>query len=485
MEFLNNVSDLGQGILLAQGIFFLLILGVGIYQLTTTKYLRRSLAESLRLSQDTISEANGINSLAVACRTRYRNAAERIESVDAHLISVSELARFPIISIGKIRWSICQTSELVDGAPSFLVTLGLVGTFSGLIQNLSGLSSLLVTGNGINEQTSLIEGFASIFPVMGAAFVTSLVGILLGSIFWLVGALNGMTRLRDEITDLLCGYLEQVVQADCRRYSLVGESVERMQVYLDDYLSKFSSTIGNQIQNSIDQSIKRLVSALTIQVEEATQFVRAVTQGCNDLERAGLVFSKATAQLESSDFASDFSDACANFIDHTKLLSQTTEKVKAASGDLAQQAIDLAVQISKSCDVHQDISTALVQSSNSLEVSQKTAISTGERLHAAVDAMEGINKRGMTWLSMRAKTDSKLVGLTEQLQTLLSNFTTLADKITSSTYEDLSVLRKDIKELRGISNSLAEGARNNEAEIRHIKEGLRQISKAPQNWFNR
>ena len=134
---------------------------------------------------------------------------------------------------------------------------------------------------------------------------SSLAGILLSSSLWLIGTFNGMAGLTDELLDLLCGYLEQVVQADCRCYSLVGESIERMQNYLDDYLSKFSTTVGVQIEQSIDQSIKRLVNALTIQVEETTLFVKAISGGCGRLEKAGHIFAQATAQLERSDF-SDF-----------------------------------------------------------------------------------------------------------------------------------------------------------------------------------
>lgn len=479
MDIFSNVSLVGQYILIAQAIFFSSVLGLGLYQVYVTKRLRRSLAESLRLSKDTLGDATGLAALAVACRTRYRNAAERIESVDALSIASSELTRFPLVRLGIWRWTICQSDELLNGAPGFLVTLGLVGTFAGLIQNLSGLSGLLLSGEGMAGQPTLIQGFASIFPVMGAAFTTSLTGILLGSSLWLVGTFNGMTGLKAELTELLCGYLEQVVQADCRCYSLVGESIERMQSYLDDYLAKFSTTVGSQIEHSIDQSIKRLVSALVVQVEEVTQFVKAISHGCTDLERAGQVFSNATSQLEKSDFASEFSEACSSFIDHTKLLAQTTQNVKAASGDLSQQATDLAIHISRSSDIHQDLGDVLAQSARALDASQQTALSTSERLNAAVDAMEGVNKRGMTWLSMRAKTDSKLVELTEQLQQMLLKFSSVADKISTSTYSDLSALRADLNELKGISSALLEGARRSESEMQLVKAGLEQMVDAP------
>ena len=255
--------------------------------------------------------------------------------------------------------------------------------------------------------------------------------------------------------------------------------MERMQLYLDNYLSNFSQAVGSQIQTSIDQSIGKLVLSLSGQVDQINNFVSVVSSGCADLERAGEVFAKATFQLQRSDFASEFSDACSSFIDHTKLLAQTTENVRAASSDLAQQATDLAIHISRSSDIHQDLSGVLAQSANALDASQQSALATSERLNAAVDAMEGVNKRGMTWLSMRAKTDSKLVELTDQLQQMLLKFSSIADKISASTYSDLSALRADLNELKGISSALLEGARRSESEMQLVKAGLEQMADAP------
>ena len=479
MSLLNNISDIGKGILITQLIFFSFVVSLGLYQVTATKRLRKSLAESLRLSRDTLGDGSGKAMLAVSCRTRYRNAAERIESVDALSIASSELARFPLIKLGKLRCTIYQSDELLNGSAGFLVTLGLVGTFAGLIQNLSGLSGLLLSGEGISDQTNLIQGFAMIFPAMGAAFITSLAGILLSSSLWLIGTFNGMAGLKDELIDLLCGYLEQVVQADCRCYSLVGESIERMQNYLDDYLSKFSTTVGIQIEQSIDQSIKRLVNALEAQIDETKLFVKAISGGCGELEKAGHVFSKATAQLERSDFASDFSEACTSFIDHTKLLAQSTENMRDASSNLSQQGVELSKQIEISCNVYEKLCGVLDESLNAVETSQHSAILTGDSLNNAVEAMEGMNKRGMTWLSMRAKTDSKLVELTEQLQVIVTTFSSVSAKISSTTYRDLEAMRKDMSELKNISSTLLEETRQNDSEMQIIKAGLNQMINAP------
>ena len=479
MSNLPYISSLGLGILAAQIVFFALIILLGLYQVSSTAKLRRALAESLRLSQDMINENSGVFTLATGCRSRYRTAAERIESVDALSIVISELARYPLLKLGALKITILQTDELLQGSPGFLVTLGLIGTFSGLIQNLSGLSSLLLTGNEAMGGPSLIQGFASLFPVMGAAFITSLTGIFLASLLWLVGSINGMNRLREELSDLLSGYLEQVVQADCRCYSLVGESVERMQVYLDDYLSKFSQTVGRQIEYSIDQSIKKLVDSLNEQVHQTRRFVESIQQGCIGLERAGKLFSQATFKLEKSSFASDFSDACSDFIEHSNLLAKASISLKDASSDFRNQSEQLASQINRTSTVQKELGSLISTSTQALKVSSELTEKNSDRINDAVTSMEGVNKRGMTWLSMRARTDTRLVDINNQLEQILAKFSGIAEKISSTTYTDLTALRSDMLELKSISAALVEGARNNEQALKSVQEGLSKMANPP------
>ena len=121
----------------------------------------------------------------------------------------------------------------------------------------------------------------------------------------------------------------------------------------------------------------------------------------------------------------------------------------------------------------------LEESLNAVETSQQSAISTGESLNSAVEAMEGVNKRGMTWLSMRAKTDSKLVELTEQLQEVVATFSSVAANISSTTYRDLEGLSRDMSELKELSSRLLEESRHHESEMQFIKAGLKQMVDAP------
>ena len=506
---LNNISIPGLVILGVQSVVFLTIILVGLYQVQSTKTLRRLLSQSLRTSEDAINSQVGMLALASDCRTRYRNAAERIESVDAEAIVSSEIARFPAFKIGFVRWTFLQIDDLIQGGPGFLITLGLIGTFFGLIQNLGGLASLFQATQEISKQTNLLSGFSEIFPAMGAAFTTSLFGVLLSSSIWILGILFGLTRLRLELEQLLCGYLEQVVQANCRCYSLVGESMERMEEYLTDYLSKFSSHMGSAIEDSIRASIGKLVQELSDQINETKNFVGAVTEGSQKLEASGKLFFSATKTLEKSAFASEFAGACEQFLEHTRLLGQSAGYLNDSSNAIGQKiselseyldqgskmqekivdASDVTINALKDCVSKVDLicdknSEILKDSASSLESSMERIWNLSalemDQMKISVEAMQGLQKRGMTWLSMRAKTDSKLVEINSMLQDLLAQFVIAVEQVNQSTGRSFDEYRGQITTLSGLVESVSNEVKARESDALEVKEGLKRMAEIEQ-----
>jgi hypothetical protein len=480
-KIISNISQTGIVILLIQFLVFVLILA---HQTAKTRRLRLKLHESLGMSYDTIEGNEGVFELATKCKKRYRVAAERIESVDTEAIVNSEIARFPVLKIGKARWTFLQIDELLHGGPGFLVTLGLIGTFAGLIQNMGNLSGLLLTGEGVTEQSSLIQGFASIFPSMGAAFSTSLTGVFLSSCIWLSGVFFGLTRTKSELEQLLCGYLEQVVQADCRCYSLVGESMERMEDYLTDYLSKFSKIVGDEIESSINRSIEKLVNNLSSQVRHTADFVEQVSSGSRLLLNAGRAFGDATEKLEQSSFARDFSESCSLFIDHTNKLKEASNFVHLSSSALSETIQDLIAVIQENKNIQSELGANFNNAITAIESSnvnlQQTSSISSQSLESAVIAIQGLQKRGMTWLSMRAKTDSKLTEVNKQLQDALIQYSLATKKISESADNTFSEHSKQLADLSRALEALTETTQQQAIFSDEVRTGLTRIASIEQ-----
>jgi len=475
MSILLKIGLAGWLILVTQLLVFSLILVLGLQLEKSSRALRSCLSRSLRESRDFVTEEDAGLGLARACATRYRPAVAKIEKVDVYAICFSEVSRATACTIGRYRWSYSRIDDLLHGGPGFLVTLGLIGTFIGLMGNMVKLSELVIISDSVAQQSNLLGALAAVFPSMAAAFSTSLLGVSLSSILWLVGASNGMLNLKNDIVDLLSGYLEQVVQADCRRYSLVGESMERMEQYLSDYLSQFSSRVSASIEQAIQSNIRTLVSSLSSQVSETKTFITQVKEGSERLAEAGYVFFKASSLLQETDFAENFGVSCSSFLKSVSAFVDSSRSLSTASNANAESSLSLRESVLETEKVIESVSASLALSEKRIEELVVLAVQSNQKLGAATSSVESIQKRGMTWLSMRAKTDQQLMEINSQLNEALANVADIAAQVAQTRLQDVNDISSGLASLgRGIAE-LRLTVQQQGQVLESVIEGLNQM----------
>ena len=98
----------------------------------------------------------------------------------------------------------------------------------------------------------------------------------------------------------------------------------------------------------------------------------------------------------------------------------------------------------------------------------------------SVEAMQGLQKRGMTWLSMRAKTDSKLVEVNSMLQDLLAQFVIAVERVNQSTGRSFDEYRGQITTLSGLVESVSNEVKARESDALEVKEGLKRMAEIEQ-----
>lgn len=475
MEIVLKIGAAGWLILATQLAVFTLLLILGLRLEKSSRVLRACLSRCLRESRDLVDEGDSGLGIARACATRYRLAAARIESVDAYAICSSEVSRATAgFFLGK-KWSYSNVDELLHGGPGFLVTLGLIGTFVGLMGNMVQLSELVLASEEASQQSTLLSGLAAVFPSMAAAFSTSLMGVSLSSILWLIGTSNGMLSLKNEITELLTGYIEQVVQADCRRYSLVGESMERMEQYLTDYLSQFSARVSKAIEEAINSNIGNLVAAMTAQVMETKSLVSQVKEGSEKLVNAGQIFWKASSTLKETDFAERFGNSCESFLQSSNSINESSKLLFKVATASSESSTLLTRSVTTANKVLEDLSSSLLLTDKRAKDVVTVAYQSNERLTAATSAIESLQKRGMTWLSMRAKTDQQLIDINSQLNSVIASMADIANRVADTRLSDMD-------DIQGVVNNLNQGLTELNASVRRqseamssVVEGLRQM----------
>ena len=296
--------------------------------------LARSLVESRDLFGD---EYNFVTS----ARRRYRKAAERIEEVDAHAIASGELSSYELLHIGRWRANLGGLSELMGSAPGVFITIGLLGTFLGLVFNLEQLARILDSGSeGGAAPNDLIDQLSLILKPMSTAFISSLGGVFYSLLFWLVGLLSGANRLLDETEQLLTAYLEQIVQADCNRFSLMRASIDRLETSMSDFLSRFSERVGKAIDEAMSKKVNEVFESIKSGSVALESYAETMSVGVRKLEESGDAFYRAAGLFSRSSFAEDFSIAVTQFLEEAENL-RNASRLLAADLEQASAKIPL------------------------------------------------------------------------------------------------------------------------------------------------
>ena len=481
---LENISKAGLLILSIQSLIFITTIWLSIYQEKKLSPLKEKLKNSREKISDSVNVIDTENpknralELAIKCKERYQHAASAIENISAETIAANTIDEYQIIRKGPKKWTLGEVNELITGAPSFLITLGLIGTFYGLIQNMAKLSLLLTTQENLGQTEGLINNFANIFPAMGAAFSTSLAGVFYSSTIWILSILFGTINSREKLEQSLCDYLEHIVQVNCRTSSL-SAALDRMEDILTDYLSNFTNIVGGTIEKSVDRAIGNLVNSLKDHVDNTAAFTREIEVSCGQLKDAGEVFSNAAEQLHESSFADEFSHACSKFIDHTNLLEQASKNIKGSSLNLSGSINDLNNVIESMGELQSAQLSELAQSSKTMALTSSSLIDSNDQsireLQKAVFAIQNIQKRGMTWLSMRAKTDEKITDLNEDLRKIVVQFSAVNDRIITSSQSTFDTYTQEINRISEYARELRNLSNDRQKDYEAIREGLNQI----------
>ena len=480
---LDNISQAGLLILSIQSFIFVTTVGLSIYQekkisplKEKLKYCREELSDEI-LYTDKDNQKQRTLEIAIECRERYQHAAEKIENIMQKPLQPTLLMNTDHQKRPK-KWTLGEVNELITGAPTFLITLGLIGTFYGLIQNMAKLSLLLTTQENLGQTEGLINNFANIFPAMGAAFSTSLAGVFYSSTIWILSILFGTINSREKLEQSLCDYLEHIVQVNCRTSSL-SAALDRMEDILTDYLSNFTNIVGGTIEKSVDRAIGNLVNSLKDHVDNTAAFTREIEVSCGQLKDAGEVFSNAAEQLHESSFADEFSHACSKFIDHTNLLEQASKNIKGSSLNLSGSINDLNNVIESMGELQSAQLSELAQSSKTMALTSSSLIDSNDQsireLQKAVFAIQNIQKRGMTWLSMRAKTDEKITDLNEDLRKIVVQFSAVNDRIITSSQSTFDTYTQEINRISEYARELRNLSNDRQKDYEAIREGLNQI----------
>lgn len=347
--------------------------------------LLKGLNRSLRFSEDQFGDDQNF---VTSARSRYRRAAEKIEEVDAHSIAAGELSGVELLHIGKWRVNIGGLSELMGSAPGVFITIGLLGTFVGLAANLQELGELLNTEGGAPGE--IVGRLGNVLGPMSTAFLSSLGGVFYSLVFWLIGLVVGCNRLLEETEALLTAYLEQIIQADCNRFSLMRASIERIELVLSNFMSRFSEDVGVAIEKSMNQKIGEIFDAIERGSKAMESYAETFNTGIGDLNISGQRFLQASEAFNASDFATEFGQSTIIF----------REAIKQANAEF------------------RSLSEQLESSRNSFTETSKTYRNTWELLENTSGQINQLNQSISSEITTQQDATKEIAEASKQLRTV-------------------------------------------------------------------
>ena len=289
MAGITGIGLLGTLIVALQVALFIALVKSSHEVHETLRPLLRGLSLSLAEFKDRFGDEDNIVTRA---RTRYRRALEKIEKVDTALITSSVLSYTDAVEVFGKKLRFTEYDQFYRSGPSILITLGLLGTFAGLTGNLGELSSILDSAK--NSPAESLLRVSSILSPMATAFISSLVAVGLSIALWIMGTTRGTSTMIVDLGELLGAYLDQVVQANSKQYSLMRESLERMESYLTDFLSKFTDQVGRSIDKAMRDKMGEIFDSITDSADTYARYVGFIEESGAQLRDAGLCFENAS-----------------------------------------------------------------------------------------------------------------------------------------------------------------------------------------------
>lgn len=173
-------------------------------------------------------------------------------------------------------------AQLAEIIPSLLTSLGILGTFIGLMRGLGGLD--------VSDAAKTMESIPQMIGGMTFAFMTSIAGISCSLIFNMLNrmAVGTASRAIDDFNDAFTG---QVMQKPLDDYvQLICQQEDR-----STFLRQMTGDLGNRVSEGISNSVERTLIPVTQQMD---RYVLAQTQ--TQIEGVNRIVSQFMAQMNQS-----------------------------------------------------------------------------------------------------------------------------------------------------------------------------------------
>jgi hypothetical protein len=227
--------------------------------------LRFKLHRKLKEMNDRIArllsggDAEGIQPPIVErLRTRYKQASEKLEQVNT-IALIDSVYQEEKIVYGNLKIQSDRAEAITRILPNLLLAFGLFGTFYGITNNLTNISSIVTSVSQNNPDIKvLVQGLEQPLRDMGVAFSTSLFGLLFGSSLTIANTLWNTTIEKYQLIAGLEDYLDNIYKPTVEGNSRLDKAIDRMVKQQEEFLTRFHENVGSVLERSFGKAADRI-----------------------------------------------------------------------------------------------------------------------------------------------------------------------------------------------------------------------------------
>lgn len=184
--------------------------------------------------------------------------------------------------------------------PNLLVSFGLLGTFLGIVINLS---SLIQTINQIEDASNietLIAELQTPLQGMGIAFVTSLIAVACSSLLTVVNLRWNTSLAKEDLISSLEDYLDNILQPTIDGHSRLDKAVNLMVKQQNDFLTKFHKNVTETVKSSLGKVAEQIADGNREANKLAKEVYERFTESSGTISNAASRFESVVAEFQNA-----------------------------------------------------------------------------------------------------------------------------------------------------------------------------------------
>ncbi|MCS7225798.1 MAG: hypothetical protein NZ821_02260 [Gloeomargarita sp. SKYB31] len=364
---------------------------------------------------------------------------ERLDEVNTVALVESSLARERLL----FGLSLEQVEYITRSTPNLLVAIGLLGTFLGILINLTGITTGLAgliansPERGI-PASQLIEKLGQPLEGMAIAFTSSLVSLLSAIILAAVNSIWNTTLARRHLSAEMELHLDHALAS--RQQSPVRQLVKSISESFRIFLDNFHQTVREAIEQPLEREMEKIRDMNSRNAELAERIYTSFDRAAGNLVTGSRLFEETARSLEHSRVPQEFVSAAERLSQAAHQLSQASyELVDAAtrSQALNVQMVDLFRQVSETLDrvnhtqfdfqrIIESVNSTAITLLNIQEGLQQL-LTRLEKVSDIIRTVEGLSRIAVGLDDLTSSTRALQDGLSPYLQELSDNLSLIAD----------------------------------------------------------